>query len=79
MTEWRLDDGQIGYGMSEYFDRIVDGQPADWPADAGGTAVRKAERGPRRYGRGARSRIACRKSTPKLKIDRAAVVTPLAM
>jgi hypothetical protein len=27
MTEWRLDDGQIGYGMSEYFDRIVDGQP----------------------------------------------------
>jgi hypothetical protein len=27
MTEWRLDDGHIGYGMSEYFDRIVDGQP----------------------------------------------------
>ncbi len=27
LTEWRLDDGQIGYGMSEYFDRIVDGKP----------------------------------------------------
>jgi len=27
LTEWRLDDGQIGYGMSEYFDLMVDGKP----------------------------------------------------
>jgi hypothetical protein len=28
MTEWRMDDGQIGYGMSEYFDRMLDGRPS---------------------------------------------------
>jgi hypothetical protein len=28
LTEWRLADGQIGYGMSEYVDQIVDGRPA---------------------------------------------------
>jgi hypothetical protein len=28
LTEWRLDDGQIGYGISEYVDRIIDGKPA---------------------------------------------------
>jgi hypothetical protein len=28
LTEWRLDDGQVGYGLSEYVDRIVDGAPA---------------------------------------------------
>jgi hypothetical protein len=27
MTEWRLDDGRIGYGLSEYLDQIVDGKP----------------------------------------------------
>src|SRR5713101_90312 len=27
MTEWRLDDGRIGYGISEYLDQIIDGQP----------------------------------------------------
>jgi len=32
VTEWRLDDGQIGYGISEYFDPIIDGRPAS-PAD----------------------------------------------
>jgi hypothetical protein len=31
VTEWRLDDGQIGYGMSEYFDWIVDGKPTSLP------------------------------------------------
>jgi hypothetical protein len=28
LTEWRLDDGQVGYGLSEYVDRVVDGTPA---------------------------------------------------
>jgi hypothetical protein len=28
VTEWRLDDGQIGYGIAEYFDRITEGGPA---------------------------------------------------
>jgi hypothetical protein len=28
LTEWRLDDGQVGYGVSEYIDRMVDGEPA---------------------------------------------------
>jgi hypothetical protein len=27
MTEWRLDDGRIGYGLSEYLDQIVDSKP----------------------------------------------------
>jgi hypothetical protein len=27
MTEWTLDDGRIGYGLSEYLDQIVDGAP----------------------------------------------------
>jgi hypothetical protein len=27
MTEWRSDDGRVGYGLSEYLDQIVDGQP----------------------------------------------------
>ena len=27
LTEWTLDDGRIGYGLSEYLDQIVDGQP----------------------------------------------------
>ena len=27
MTEWTLDDGRTGYGLSEYLDQIVDGQP----------------------------------------------------
>jgi hypothetical protein len=27
MTEWTLDDGRIGYGMSEYLDQMVDGKP----------------------------------------------------
>jgi hypothetical protein len=27
MTEWRGDDGRVGYGLSEYLDQIVDGQP----------------------------------------------------
>ncbi len=27
MTEWTLDDGRIGYGLSEYLDQIVDGKP----------------------------------------------------
>jgi hypothetical protein len=26
MTEWRC-DGKVGYGLSEYLDQIVDGQP----------------------------------------------------
>ena len=28
MTEWTLDDGRVGYGLSEYLDQIVDGKPA---------------------------------------------------
>jgi hypothetical protein len=28
LTEWRLGDGQVGYGMSEYVDQIVGGKPA---------------------------------------------------
>ena len=28
LTEWRLGDGQVGYGMSEYVDQMVDGKPA---------------------------------------------------
>ena len=27
MTEWRDDAGRVGYGLSEYLDQIVDGQP----------------------------------------------------
>ncbi|MDP1821005.1 MAG: hypothetical protein Q8K58_14095 [Acidimicrobiales bacterium] len=27
MTEWSLDDGRTGYGLSEYLDQLVDGQP----------------------------------------------------
>jgi hypothetical protein len=27
LTEWHLDDGRIGYGLSEYLDQIVDGRP----------------------------------------------------
>jgi hypothetical protein len=27
MTEWTLDDGRVGYGLSEYLDQIVDGRP----------------------------------------------------
>ena len=27
MTEWTLDDGRKGYGLSEYLDQIVDGNP----------------------------------------------------
>ena len=27
MTEWTLDDGRVGYGLSEYLDQIIDGSP----------------------------------------------------
>ena len=27
MTRWELDDGRVGYGLSEYLDQIVDGHP----------------------------------------------------
>ncbi len=27
LTEWTLDDGRIGYGLSEYLDQMIDGQP----------------------------------------------------
>jgi hypothetical protein len=27
MTRWTLDDGRVGYGLSEYLDQIIDGQP----------------------------------------------------
>ncbi len=27
MTEWTLDDGRVGYGLSEYLDQIIDDQP----------------------------------------------------
>ncbi len=27
LTEWTLDDGRTGYGLSEYLDQIVDGRP----------------------------------------------------
>ena len=27
LTKWTLDDGRIGYGLSEYLDQIVDGAP----------------------------------------------------
>jgi hypothetical protein len=27
LTEWKLDDGRVGYGLSEYLDQIIDGQP----------------------------------------------------
>jgi hypothetical protein len=27
MTRWTLPDGQVGYGLSEYLDQIVDGAP----------------------------------------------------
>jgi hypothetical protein len=27
MTRWTLDDGRVGYGLSEYLDQIVDGKP----------------------------------------------------
>ena len=27
LTEWTLDDGRVGYGLSEYLDQIVDGKP----------------------------------------------------
>jgi hypothetical protein len=27
MTEWTMDDGRVAYGLSEYLDQLVDGQP----------------------------------------------------
>lgn len=27
MTEWTLEDGRVGYGLSEYLDQIIDGRP----------------------------------------------------
>ena len=27
LTEWTLEDGRVGYGMSEYLDQIIDGSP----------------------------------------------------
>jgi hypothetical protein len=27
MTEWTLEDGRVGYGLSEYLDQILDGKP----------------------------------------------------
>jgi hypothetical protein len=27
LTEWTLDDGRVGYGLSEYLDQIVEGEP----------------------------------------------------
>ena len=27
MTRWELEDGRIGYGLSEYLDQIIDDQP----------------------------------------------------
>jgi hypothetical protein len=27
LTEWTMDDGRVGWGLSEYLDQIVDGQP----------------------------------------------------
>ena len=27
LTEWTLDDGRVGYGLSEYLDQIIDGAP----------------------------------------------------
>ena len=27
LTKWTLEDGRVGYGLSEYLDQIVDGQP----------------------------------------------------
>ena len=27
LTEWTIDDDRIGYGLSEYLDQIVDGEP----------------------------------------------------
>jgi hypothetical protein len=27
MTEWRLDDGRVGFGLSEYLDQLIDGRP----------------------------------------------------
>ena len=27
LTQWTLDDGRVGYGLSEYLDQILDDQP----------------------------------------------------
>lgn len=27
LTEWTMDDGRVGYGLSEYLDQIIDGEP----------------------------------------------------
>ena len=27
LTEWTMEDGRVGYGLSEYLDQIIDGQP----------------------------------------------------
>ena len=27
LTEWTLEDGRVGYGLSEYLDQIIDDQP----------------------------------------------------
>ena len=27
MTRWTTEDGRVGYGLSEYLDQIVEGQP----------------------------------------------------
>ena len=27
LTEWTLADGRVGFGLSEYLDQIIDGEP----------------------------------------------------
>ena len=27
LTQWTLDDGRVGYGLSEYLDQILENQP----------------------------------------------------
>ena len=40
MTEWTLEDGRKGYGLSEYLDQIIDGAPVGSRlADAAGDQV----------------------------------------
>ena len=34
MTEWTLEDGRKGYGLSEYLDQIIDGSPVGYEPPA---------------------------------------------
>src|SRR5207302_10591864 len=46
MTEWTLEDGRVGYGLSEYLDQIVDGKPVGIDEQRGGPGRSGRSRSP---------------------------------